>query len=279
MPSPRKGETKKDFVSRCMSSDKSIKSFPNSLQRVAFCYSQFESKGEHIFNKAESAYDIDSIRYEGNPNFRQLDEMKAAIPMITIDWEDILPEPPENSSSETKRDLKYLQDKTRSLSEKEVDLVMDVDETPENLFKDYCQQKGLTYPSEMIEEILDQADTVVTTLKYKHRRARPEQIAHKMGYVVSVIRTRSHQTPAYPSGHQMHGTITGLVLSDIYPEHTRAFERIENLSGLARILQGVHFKGDNDASKALGRELWKNMKENILISKYDPFTKWFDNEQ
>ena len=28
-----------------------------------------------------------------------------------------------------------------------------------------------------------------------------------------------------------------------------------------------------------GRELWKNMKENILISKYDPFTKWFDNEQ
>ena len=111
MPSPRKGETKKDFVSRCMSSDKSKKSFPNSDQRVAFCYSQFESKGEHIFNKAESAHDIDSIRYEGNPNFRQLDEMKAAIPMITIDWENILPEPPENSSSETKKDLKYLQDK------------------------------------------------------------------------------------------------------------------------------------------------------------------------
>jgi hypothetical protein len=248
MPSPRKDETRKDFV-------------------------------EHIFNKVESAHDIDSVRYEGNPNFRQLDEMKAATPMITIDWENILPEPPANSSSETKKDLKYLQDKTRSLSEKEVDLIMDVDETPQNLFKDYCQAKQLPYPTEMIEEILEQIDTVITTLKYKHRRARPEQIAHKMGYVVSVIRTRSHQTPAYPSGHQMHGTMTGLVLSDIYPEHTRVFERMEDLSGLARILQGVHFKGDNDASKALGRELWKTMKENILISKYDPFTKWFDNEQ
>ena len=47
MPSPRKGEKKKDFVSRCMSDEEAKRDFPESKQRVAFCNSKFEqSKGQ-----------------------------------------------------------------------------------------------------------------------------------------------------------------------------------------------------------------------------------------
>jgi len=45
MPSPRKGETKQSYVSRCMSSEEAKRDFPSSDQRVAFCHSKWENKG------------------------------------------------------------------------------------------------------------------------------------------------------------------------------------------------------------------------------------------
>ena len=44
MPSPNKGEQRKDFISRCMSSQEAINTFPDSRQRAAFCYGQWEKK-------------------------------------------------------------------------------------------------------------------------------------------------------------------------------------------------------------------------------------------
>ena len=47
MPSPRKGEQQKDYVSRCMSSEEAKKDFPDTKQRVAFCNSKWENKGNY----------------------------------------------------------------------------------------------------------------------------------------------------------------------------------------------------------------------------------------
>ena len=46
MPSPRKGEPQKKYISRCMSSKEAQKSFPDQSQRVAFCHSQWGDKGK-----------------------------------------------------------------------------------------------------------------------------------------------------------------------------------------------------------------------------------------
>ena len=46
MPSPRKGEDKSGFVSRCMSDEESKKTFPDQKQRVAFCNSQWGNKSK-----------------------------------------------------------------------------------------------------------------------------------------------------------------------------------------------------------------------------------------
>jgi hypothetical protein len=45
MPSPKDGEKRKDFIYRCMSSQESINTFPDSRQRAAFCYSQWSGMG------------------------------------------------------------------------------------------------------------------------------------------------------------------------------------------------------------------------------------------
>jgi hypothetical protein len=44
MPSPRKGEKQKDFITRCMGDAEANSSFPDSNQRAAFCYSQYKNK-------------------------------------------------------------------------------------------------------------------------------------------------------------------------------------------------------------------------------------------
>ena len=46
MPSPKQGESRDDFIARCMSSEKSNKSFPDRSQRYAFCMSTFNRKGK-----------------------------------------------------------------------------------------------------------------------------------------------------------------------------------------------------------------------------------------
>jgi hypothetical protein len=44
MPSPRKGETRDKFISRCMGSGESRRTFPDQKQRAAFCFSQWRNK-------------------------------------------------------------------------------------------------------------------------------------------------------------------------------------------------------------------------------------------
>ena len=45
MPDPRSGETKDEFVSRCMGDAEASDTFPVSDQRAAFCNSQWEEQG------------------------------------------------------------------------------------------------------------------------------------------------------------------------------------------------------------------------------------------
>ena len=48
MPSPAKGEKRKDYVSRFMGSSEAVKSFPDAKQRAAVAYSMYRKhKGMH----------------------------------------------------------------------------------------------------------------------------------------------------------------------------------------------------------------------------------------
>ena len=49
MPSPRKDEGKKNYISRCMSSEEAKRDFPDSKQRVAFCHSKWSDKSKGAY--------------------------------------------------------------------------------------------------------------------------------------------------------------------------------------------------------------------------------------
>ena len=62
MPSPRSGEDRSDFISRCMSDDKSKNSFPDQKQRTAFCFSQWKNKDKKEKKTAERYKYTEGVR-------------------------------------------------------------------------------------------------------------------------------------------------------------------------------------------------------------------------
>jgi hypothetical protein len=57
MPTPKKDETKVDFLSRCMGDPESINSFPDENQRFVVCSSKWESH----YAKPKLSFDYDGV--------------------------------------------------------------------------------------------------------------------------------------------------------------------------------------------------------------------------
>ena len=222
----------------------------------------------HILNATGGSDRVNSIQYEGEPTDKHKREMNEDIPLITIDWDSIVPKPPSNTSDATKMDLEQVQRLTKDLSKDDYDMIMDVDDDPENLFRPYAKKMGIDYPQELIDKAIQHIDVVILKLKYKFRRPRPSQLAPHLGYHISVLVTKTHQTPSYPSGHQSQGAMVAEVLSSLYPEHKTQWHKFSKLTGKARVMQGVHYPSDNEVSVTLARVLWSNIKDNL----YDKWT-------
>lgn len=46
MPDPNPGETREQFISRCMGDDEARRTFPRRAQRYRFCESQWERRAD-----------------------------------------------------------------------------------------------------------------------------------------------------------------------------------------------------------------------------------------
>ena len=209
--------------------------------------------------------EIDSIIYDKPPSDKNSKVLQKKPNLLTVDWENVLPEPPKNSSDITRRELELISDMTKELSQEEYDLVMAVDDDPNSVFMPLLKRIGKQFPKDKFDEFFfSQVDPVITNLKYKFKRARPFQLAEKYGIDIKVTETETHHTPAYPSGHTAYAAFGGSMLATLYPQHTSEFYELINLAGRARILQGVHYPSDNDASMVIASVLYEDLKYEIF---------------
>ena len=206
---------------------------------------------------------INNIKYDKQPSDDDFAEMNRKTKLVTIDWRNILPDPPDNTSDITKKELEYLEKITSNLSRKEVDLVMKVDANPANLFLPILQDQGLTFPTKLYDKCLYQLNPIILKLKYKYLRPRPEQLASVYNKKINTITTASHHTPAYPSGHTAQAGMCAALLSWMYPELSSKFYGLVETVGMARMLQGVHYPSDNDGGMLLSAAIWEDIKYKI----------------
>ena len=184
--------------------------------------------------------------------------------ILDIDIKSILKQPAKNSSSQTEKELRAISKATKSRTRKEIDLVWSVDQEPLTLFKNFLETKrDRKFPQATFDEYYNILEQYIYALKYYFNRARPEQISPFYNVEIDIIYTDTHQTPSYPSGHTMYSELAAHILSDLYPEYTEEFFMLSEYCGLARILQGVHYPSDNEASKVAVRILYPKIKERI----------------
>lgn len=207
---------------------------------------------------------IDNIKYSTDKDFEYW--KKNPYPTITgldIDWKNLIANPPPNRSEQTKAELRKVQLMSSNLTAEEVKLVYEVDKDPGLLFVPTLQEKNLPYPKDEIEAYWSVIYPIVMNLKWFYNRARPYQLGPKYGMEIKYIRTETHHTPAYPSGHTSYGHLVSLILSEKYPEYAKDFKTFSDQTGEARVLQGVHYPSDNDAAVKLTKNIWRDIKYKI----------------
>jgi acid phosphatase (class A) len=102
---------------------------------------------------------------------------------------------------------------------------------------------------------------IIDHLKFYYNRPRPYQLSEHYSITINRIVTKTHKTPAYPSGHTMYAALVAEILSDKYPEHRKELNKLVDLCGKARELQGVHYPSDNEAAKKIIKTIYPELKK------------------
>ena len=207
---------------------------------------------------------IDNIKFSTDKDFEYW--KKNPYPTVVgldIDWKNLIPNPPPNRSEQTKSELRQVQLVSTNRTDVEVKLVYEVDKDPGLIFVPFLENKKLPYPKEEIEAYWSVIYPLVMNLKWFYNRPRPYQLGPKYGMEIKYISTKTHKTPAYPSGHTSYGNLVSLVLSEKYPEYSKSFQAFALQVGEARVLQGVHYPSDNDAAVKLTNNIWRDIKYKI----------------
>lgn len=207
---------------------------------------------------------IDNIKFSTDKDFEYWKKNPYPIVVgLDIDWKNLIPNPPPNRSEQTKSELRQVQLVSTNRTDAEVKLVYEVDKDPGLIFVPFLENKKLPYPKEEIEAYWSVIYPLVMNLKWFYNRPRPYQLGPKYGMEIKYIRTETHNTPAYPSGHTAYGNLVSLVLSEKYPEYAKDFKVFSDQTGEARVLQGVHYPSDNDAAVKLTNNIWRDIKYKI----------------
>ena len=183
--------------------------------------------------------------------------------LVTVDWIKIIPEPPSNDSVQTREELKLVSKRSNNRTATEVKEVLLNDEDPLNIFMPFITENKLDFDEEEFKKYERIVDHVFGLLKRMHNRPRPAQLAEHFDVEIDVLETKTHHTPAYPSGHAAYGYLIAELLSDKYPQHKKELMKLGDKTGFLRVVQGVHYPSDSLSANQLVRTLYKNIKSNM----------------
>lgn len=183
---------------------------------------------------------------------------------ISIDWKNVLAKPPENNSDTTKKELEYLQKLTSKISSDDIRFIHEIDKDPRLPFLDVLKKINLSFPHKEFNKAYSILKPIILNIKYIHNRPRPFQLAEVMGYKINVIKTDTINTPSYPSGHTSYAALCAYLLAAMYPEHSGHFFDRVAIVGETRMMQGVHYPSDNEASMVITGAIWEDIRYRLF---------------
>jgi hypothetical protein len=179
--------------------------------------------------------------------------------ILDIDYWSFITHPPLNNSKITTSDLTEVLRLANNRTKSDELLVLSVDEDPINLFDPLIQRHNLIFSHEQLHNLYVFLGKIITDVKDYFNRPRPFQLAEFYGQSIEVIHTKTHHTPSYPSGHTAYAALIAMIIESDYPQYSSELWNIVQLCGQARIMQGVHFAGDNTASINLVKKVYPSL--------------------
>jgi len=212
---------------------------------------------------ADKLESIDSLKYQTGLDYEQTPSANIKFPELgEIDLFTIAPQPAKNSSPQTKKELEYVSKVANNRSIEDIKLVYLVDEEPLDLFEVEINKLKLDFPYHKFQTIYrNVVSALVDHAKFYYNRARPFQLASFYNIKIDRIITATHHTASYPSGHTLYGALAGEILKEKYPEKKATFDELVQKIGHARVLQGVHYPSDNDASIKIMDKIYPKLSE------------------
>lgn len=185
--------------------------------------------------------------------------------IVDFNWKKILEAPPSNISKETLLELQVVSRSTLNRNNKDIELVERIDQDPDSFFIELLNQYNLEYPYPRILEFYRIIKPIILNIKSLWNRPRPAQLAKYYNIDINVIVTDTHHTAAYPSGHTVYSSLVSHIINHHYPEvDKKKLDALVKNTAKARVLQGVHYPSDNDASIKLTKFLFNKLKDQIL---------------
>ena len=181
------------------------------------------------------------------------------IDMKTSLWDEniILPRmmPPENDSSLTLKEIKYLAEIKPSQEVAEMG-----DDVLKN-FMDLIEKHEVNVSEEFIDRIIKESAKFIMDLKYKFNRPRPFQVAEFYHIDLNGTQLDSMKTPSFPSGHAVQGYLIGEYLASVdnlngYIYRDKAEEIAES-----RIIAKAHYPSDKAYGKTIAKALFRGMRK------------------
>lgn len=189
-----------------------------------------------------------------------------------------IPDPPANSSKQTRAEINYLLGLQQHRTEEDVRTSLHMagvyynlrakpsDSTytqyRRNLFQigrsigNWFSPEGLPLTADFIANVWQDANYFIWSLKYKYARVRP--------YVLEsdLINLEDTDWAAYPSGHAANSYINAYIYQELAPEFTDVFIKDAYDMAHSREIIGVHFPSDSEASRIFARQFVNRLLSN-----------------
>jgi len=129
------------------------------------------------------------------------------------------------------------------------------DEDMTGLFVTLCSELGVPCDRQALDAMASDAAILITKMKWLYNRPRPYQIAARHGVPFAPMGTVTAHSPAYPSGHTIQAYLLASRLSEVAPQHRKAFMDLAHMISFSRMVGGYHWPSDISFGKDVFRHI------------------------
>ncbi|HWZ05100.1 MAG TPA: phosphatase PAP2 family protein [Mucilaginibacter sp.] len=239
---------------------KSARNYDNELAPVRGNYKTFES----LSPKPKSPdLAIDKLKFPFDQAWADKVLSVKPVYLTNTTLNDFkIPDPPANSSDQTRAELNYLLTLQYSRTMEDITTSIYMSNNPESP-SDVGRQIGywtdpqkLPLTDSLFDKVERDGDFFLWSLKFKYARVRPYVVEPKIHDLEESLAS------SYPSGHVTYAYIRAFIYEELAPEFKDYFISKAFMMSRARQIIGVHYPSDCEGSRIFARQFVNMLFEN-----------------